>query len=234
MGPWADFLLREAVPFVEDNFGCGGSGRRGVFGKSSGGYGAVTHALLYPDFWDAAACHSGDMGFELCYLNDMPRVLRALAETDGGIKAWLDDFFEKEKHKGDEIHVLMDLAMCATYDPDPNAPYGVRLPVDLHTAELIPERWRNWQAWDPVNLAQERADGMKNLKMLFIDCGDKDQYDLVYGARRLVRILEAQGVPHIYEEFSDDHSSVDYRMDRSLPLLAKALSASEQASKSTR
>ena len=36
--------------------------------------------------------------------------------------------------------------------------------------------------------------------------------------------LDALGVPHVYEEFDDNHSSVDYRMDVSLPLLAKALS----------
>jgi hypothetical protein len=52
-----------------------------------------------------------------------------------------------------------------------------------------------------------------------------DQYNLVYGARRLHRSLEQLGVKHTYEEFSDNHSSVDYRMDVSLPILAKALSA---------
>jgi hypothetical protein len=36
------------------------------------------------------------------------------------------------------------------------------------------------------------------------------------------RLME-MGVPHAYEEFADDHSSVDYRMDESLPILAKAL-----------
>jgi hypothetical protein len=46
---------------------------------------------------------------------------------------------------------------------------------------------------------------------------------LVYGARRMHRALERHGVPHIYEEFPDDHSGIDYRMDRSLPVLAKAL-----------
>jgi hypothetical protein len=30
-------------------------------------------------------------------------------------------------------------------------------------------------------------------------------------------------VPHVYEEFADNHTAVDYRMDVSLPLLAKAL-----------
>jgi hypothetical protein len=35
--------------------------------------------------------------------------------------------------------------------------------------------------------------------------------------------LDKHGVAHTYEEFPDNHSSVDYRMDCSLPLLAKAL-----------
>ena len=223
IGRWADFLLHEAVPFVERNFGCGGSGRRGVFGKSSGGYGAIVHALLYPDFWSAAACHSGDMGFELLNLPDLPRVLRALARHKGSIKAWLEDFFAKRKVKDDDVHVLMTLAMCATYDPDPNAFMGVRLPVDALTCEFIPERWANWLKWDPLTLVEIHHEGLKRMKALFIDCGDIDQYNLVYGARRMHRTLERHGVAHIYEEFADDHSGIDYRMDRSLPVLAKAL-----------
>jgi enterochelin esterase-like enzyme len=224
LGRWDDFLLQECVPMVERKLACGGFGKRGVFGKSSGGYGAIAHALLHPDFWSAAACHSGDMGFELCYLRDMPRVLRAIAKTNGSIQEWLEHFFAKKKTKDDEVHILMDLAMCATYDPDPNAYMGVRLPVDLHTCELIPERWANFQKWDPVRMAETRTQGLKALKLLYIDCGEVDQYDLVYGARMLTRLLKKLDVPHTYEEFPDDHSSVDYRMDVSLPLLAKALS----------
>ncbi len=222
-GRWADFLLQEAVPFVERKFGCGGAGRRGIFGKSSGGYGAIVHALLHNDFWAAAACHSGDMGFELLQVPDFPNALRALKSQNNDIKAWLIDFFAKKKPSDKDIHVLMTLAMCATYDPDPGAFLGVRLPVDMQTCELIPERWRNWMAWDPLTLAEKHAEGLKRLKALFIDCGDIDQYNLVYGARRLHRLLERKGVSHVYEEFPDDHSSVDYRMDVSLPILAKAL-----------
>jgi enterochelin esterase-like enzyme len=223
IGRWADFLLHEAVPLVEHSFGCGGPGKRGLFGKSSGGYGAIVHALLYPDFWAAAACHSGDMGFELLNLPEMPRVLRALAKQGGGIRGWLETFFAKRKVKDDDIHVLMMLAMCATYDPEPSAFMGVRLPVDAHTCEFIPERWANWMAWDPLTLVETHHAGLKRLKALFIDCGDVDQYNLVYGARRMHRALEGFGVPHSYEEFPDDHSGIDYRMDRSLPVLAKAL-----------
>lgn len=224
VGRWADFLLQEAVPVVEAHFKCGGNARRGLFGKSSGGYGAIAHALLYPGFWSAAACHSGDMGFEWAYLPDFPSVLRSLSRTRFDIKAWLDEFYAAKKVNDKDMHILMQLAMCATYDPDPGAYMGIRLPVDFETCELIPERWANFLAWDPVVMAETRAQGLKKLKALYIDCGDVDQYNLVYGARRLHRLLQRENVPHVYEEFPDNHSSVDYRMDISLPILAKALS----------
>ncbi len=225
MGHWADFLLQEAVPFVEEKFKCGGIGKRGVFGKSSGGYGAIVHALLYPDFWSAAACHSGDMGFELMFLHEFPAVLRELAKTENSAKKWLENFFVAKKVKDKDTHILMMLAMAASFDPDPSSPYGIRLPVDLHTCELISERWKKWMAWDPLVLLEKHSAGLKKMKALYIDCGDIDQFNLLYGARRMHRELERLNIPHIYEEFPDDHSAIDYRMDRSLPVLAKALSA---------
>lgn len=224
MGRWDDFLRTECVPMVEQKFGCGGAGKRGVFGKSSGGYGAMAHALLHPDFWSAAASHSGDVAFELVYFYDMPRVLRALAKDGNSIEKWLKAFFAKRKVKDDDVHVLMMLAMAATYDPDPNAYMGVRLPVDMETCELIPARWNAWLKWDPLSLVETHHEGLKRLKALYIDCGDIDQYNLIYGSRRMHRALERFGVPHTYEEFPDDHSSVDYRMDVSLPILSQALS----------
>jgi S-formylglutathione hydrolase FrmB len=225
MGRWDDFLREEMVPFVEKQFGCGGAGKRGIFGKSSGGYGAMVHALMHPDFWSGAAVHSGDMGFELMYLHEFVPVLRALAKSGGTIGEWIDNFWKQPKTKGEDIHVLMMLAQAASYDPDPDAPYGVRLPVTLDTCEIIEERWNNWLAFDPLRMVDKHGPDMKAMKALYIDCGDVDQYNLVYGARRMHRALEKLGVPHTYEEFPDNHSSVDYRMDVSLPILAEALSA---------
>jgi hypothetical protein len=222
MGRWDDFLRDEAVPFVEARFGCGGAGRRGLFGKSSGGYGAMVHALLHPDFWSAAAVHSGDMGFELLYRHEFVPVLRALAQQPD-IGAWVDGFWQGKKFKDSDVTILMMLAQAASFDPDPAARYGVRLPVTLDTCELIPERWANWLAWDPLTLVEQHGHGLAALKALYIDCGDVDQYNLVYGARRMHKRLAALDVAHVYEEFADDHSAVDYRMDISLPILAKAL-----------
>ncbi|WP_439529178.1 alpha/beta hydrolase [Pannonibacter sp.] len=223
MGLWGQYLTGPVLAAVEARFGCGGKGRRGVFGKSSGGYGALVHALLYPDVWSAAACHSGDMAFELCYLPDMPNVLRALARKDMSIEKFITDFEAGPKFSGGDIHVLMSLAMAASYDPDPDAFLGIRLPVDSATCELIEDRWSAWLAHDPLNLAPSRLDALRSLKALWIDCGRIDQYNLVYGARRLTRLLTAGNVTHTYEEFDDNHSSIDYRLDHSLPALVKAL-----------
>lgn len=51
MGNWEEFLIGEMLPLLEGQYGCGGDGRRGVFGKSSGGHGSLVHAMLHPDIW---------------------------------------------------------------------------------------------------------------------------------------------------------------------------------------
>ncbi len=225
MGNWEDFLITEMLPAVETKFACGGVGRRGVFGKSSGGFGALVHAMRHPDIWAAAASHSGDAGFENLYIPEFPSVLRALAKSDNSIRKWFEAFEAKPKLEGKDTLLLMILAQAASFDPDPDPEsfLGLRLPVTLDTCELIQDRWTNWLAWDPARLVEAHADAIGSLKGFFFDCGTEDQYNILYGSRRIHRALEARSIPHRYEEFPDNHSGVDYRMDISLPFLAEAL-----------
>ncbi|MBT7371101.1 MAG: enterochelin esterase, partial [Gammaproteobacteria bacterium] len=51
----------------------------------------------------------------------------------------------------------------------------------------------------------------------------KDQYNLVFGARQLTKKLQLLGIDHRYEEFPDNHSTIDYRRDISLPFLYEAI-----------
>jgi len=226
IGRYEDYLLGEVVPHVEAKLGVGGPGRRGVFGKSSGGYGAIVHAMRHADVWAAAACHSGDMAFELCYLVDLPKVLTELAlKHEGSIERFVRHFESALKPGEKDMLVLNFIAMAASYDPDPTQFLGIRLPCDPATAVMIPERWANWQAHDPVHMVEAAAGNLRRLKALYIDCGDHDQFNLLFGARQLHRSLTRLGIAHRYEEFSDNHTSVDYRMDESLPYLAQALSS---------
>jgi S-formylglutathione hydrolase FrmB len=248
IGRYADYLTRELVPFVDREFRTLASREhRGCFGKSSGGYGAIVHGMQHADCWGAVADHSGDCYFDFCYAADWPNTLDELAKyrarprregpvdvqrmergadsslDDGRVRRFLEAFDKRRKPSQAQIHCIMNLCMAATYDPDPRAPNGFRLPFNLETGERIESRWRRWLEHDPINMVQNHRASLKSLKGIFIDCGWRDQYRLHYGARILSKRLAQAGVSHRYEEFDDTHSGVDYRMDISLPFLYRAL-----------
>src|SRR5215831_2446098 len=248
IGRYADYLTRELIPLVDREFRTLASrAHRGCFGKSSGGYGAIIHGMRYARYWGAIADHSGDALFDFCYYTDWPRSLNELdryrgtrrvpgriniirderraadGRDDGRVKRFLEHVWRKDKLSDAEAHTLMNLAMAATYDPDPKAPLGFRLPFNLETGEVIPRRWNEWLKHDPVNLVGQYKRNLKSLKAIYIDCGWRDQYHLHYGARLLAKRLTQHGIAHVYEEFDDNHTSVDYRMDVSLPYLYRAL-----------
>ncbi len=164
IGNYADYLTRELIPHVDREFRTLASrAHRGCFGKSSGGYGAIIHGMKYAQHWGAIGDHSGDAYFDFCYLPDWPRTLNELdrfrkpprragrqhlrraakrapdGSDDGRVKRFLEAAWVKEKLNDAEAHTLMEVAMAASYDPDPKAPLGFRLPVDLDTGELIAE-----------------------------------------------------------------------------------------------
>jgi hypothetical protein len=249
IGRYADYLTRELVPFVDRELRTlAEREHRGVFGKSSGGYGALLHAMKYPRSWGAAASHSGDAGFELLYAPEWPSALDELAKhrdpprgvgafdaraavaaargdgaDDGRIARFLAHVWAKRQPSGAEIGALTCLAMAATYDPDPRAANRFRVPYNVETGERLPRRWRNWLRHDPVSLVARHARNLRALRGLFIDCGWRDQYRLHYGNRQLSLALAKQRVAHLYEEFDGTHSGVDYRLERSLPVLYRAL-----------
>lgn len=225
VGAWGSFLVRELVPALDERYATfGDRDHRGILGKSSGGYGALMHGLRHPEVWGAVACHSGDLYFPYAYLPDLPLAVDEIAGSGGSVERFLAAFRAKQKHSSREVHALMIVAMAATYDPEPAAPLGFRLPMDLATGEIDPARWARWLAHDPVELVDEGAAALRSLRLLFIDCGTRDEYRLHHGARILHQRLDRAGVPHEYAEFDDDHTAIDYRFDVSLPKLAAALS----------
>lgn len=235
MGHWERFLVEELLPRLEHDVRLlPGPTHRAVYGKSSGAYGALVQGMRHAECWGAVACHSGDMAFETLYMRDFPAVLDALARH-GGIEAFLEHVRTAPSLHGSDFHTLMLLAMGASYDPDPQAPAGVRLPVDPHTCELLPERWDAWRRHDPVVLVEqaEIQRSLASLRGLFIDCGRRDQYFLHYGARRLCRALQRHGIVHTYEEFDGTHSGIDHRLDVSLPFLYRSMMGAMMGSEST-
>ncbi len=222
-GRYETHLLEELVPWVDRTYRTlAAREHRGIAGKSSGGFGALRLGMLHPQTFGAIACHSGDMLFEYCYRPDFPRTISVL-QASGGVKRFLEAFEAKPQKGKDDFLALNILAMAACYSPEPNAELGVGLPFDLASGLPRPDVWERWLAHDPLTLLPAHAEGLRAMRLVWLDCGMRDEYHLHLGARAFVAALERLGVAHRYEEFDDGHMNVPYRYDRSLPALAQAL-----------
>lgn len=224
-GRYEDHLIDELVPFVDANFRTfPHAQQRAVMGKSSGGYGAIIHGMKHPDVFSAVACHSGDMYFELSHKPDFGKFLNRIARNDRDAALFWNEFQSTMKKSGSDIEALNILAMAACYSPNPDASgLPIDFPMDLYTGEINEDVWARWLQHDPVELVSQYANNLKQLRLLFIDCGTRDEHNLHYGARILARRLQAHGVPFEHEEFDDGHRSTWYRYDVSLPKLVEVI-----------
>jgi hypothetical protein len=73
-------------------------------------------------------------------------------------------------------------------------------------------------------MIEKYRENLKKLKLIFIDCGTKDEFNLHWGARMLHSKLEKMNIKHLYEEFNDGHMNISYRYNISLPKIFPALS----------
>jgi hypothetical protein len=221
-GRYEDYIIGEIVPFIDKNYN---SAFHALLGKSSGGYGSIVLGMRHPDIFQAVVDHSGDAAFEYCYLPDFPKAVDAIREA-GGPKKWLNRYWRKSnRHRTSDSAPLNVLAMAAHYSPDPRSKeLGLKLPFNLETGEILDDVWKTWLTWDPIRMVDKYSSNLKKLKLLYLDCGIKDEYNLHFGGRILHSKLQMMNIKHFYEEFDDGHMNINYRNDISLPKIYRALS----------
>ncbi len=176
VGPWARHICEELVPWAERTFPVlPGRDHRGVFGKSSGGYGALMMAMEHAGVFAGAASHSGDAYFEYCYGVDFPRALDGL-QQQGGLGVFLQRLRDHHwpKFPGNLFAALNIVAMAHFYSPDPSAEHGFQLPFDERTGERRSDILARWAQRDPVELVTARATALRSLRCLWIEAGTKD------------------------------------------------------------
>lgn len=223
VGNYESHVISELVPFIDRKYRTlAQREHRAVVGKSSGGYGSVILALRHPDMFGLMASHSGDMYFELCYKPDIIRAVRAWKKFGGLDKFW-QAFPTIHPQDNDLKAMLNTIAMAACYSPNPNAPHGFDLPFDPETGEFLDQVWQRWLAWDPVYLVDRHLDALRSLKLIYLDAGLRDEFNLQYGARIFTRRLKDRGISYIHEEFDDGHFAIQYRYDNSLQAISAAI-----------
>jgi enterochelin esterase family protein len=217
-GRYEDYLIEEIVPFVDENFRTiNDRAARAVMGKSSGGYGSLIMGLRHADVFGLVCSTAGDAYFEYCYPADFAKAFRTIK---GDPKKFMRDFWATEKQNKDDHAALNTIGMAACYSPNGT---DFELPFDLETGELRDEVWRRWLEHDPVRLADKYAENLLSLKLLYLDAGTKDEFNLDIGAKILSARLTELEIPHIHEEFDDGHFNISYRYDRSLELISQSL-----------
>jgi S-formylglutathione hydrolase FrmB len=232
IGNYHSYLCDEIVPYVDAEFPTFPDARhRGIQGKSSGGYGAMITPLLRPDLFGGLATHAGDALFEACYSSEFAPAAHALREAYGGSydAFWADFRSGRPVFSSPHDEVLLNAyAMAAAYSA--RADGTVELPFDLETGEVLADVWERWLRFDPVRLAREpqHAETLRNLRAIWIDAGESDEYHLDLGATAFHREVVAAGTPEDrihFELFPGTHRGLTWRYPLSLAWLVERLSA---------
>ena len=227
-GPYGRYTGEEVIDWADREFRTiPRREARGVFGKSSGGYGSFRMAVDYPEVFSAFACHSGDSAFEYCYLPEFPHALRYLWHKNMTPKRFLDTYKAITDRSGDYMALLNELAMASCYSPNPDSELGFDLPFDATTGFVDDAVWGRWLVQDPVRMIPERLDALRQMALIFLDCGTKDEWFLDVGTRMMAARMREHGLEVIHEEFDAGHMSIPYRYNRSLPLISKAIAPPE-------
>ena len=225
-GMYEDYITNEIVEFVDENYNIS---NHAVMGHSSGGYGALVLGMRHPDIFQAIADHSGDSAFEYCYLPDFPKALEVYRRSGGDHsdpKKWFEDFWQKpNKYQDrDDMTALNIMGMAAHYSPNPQSPYlGCDFPFDLETGEINQDVWNRWTSSDPTRMVANYKDNLKKMKLIYMDCGTKDEFNIHLGCRILHSKLQKMGIRHFYQEFLGGHSKISHRYDVSLPMISREL-----------
>ena len=222
IGNYHTYFCDELVPWVDAQFRT--SDRRGVQGKSSGGYGAMVTAMLRPDLFAGLATHAGDSFFDGTYRREFVEAARALRDDyEGSYERFWDDFHSGRPPLSKKTdHTLLDVwAMAAAYS-------GGELPFDLETGEVIDEVWQRWLAWDPVVMPREPkyAEALRGMRAIWIDAGRSDEFFLDLGAIAFRREVAAAGVLDdvVHFELHDGgHFGTSWRYPLSLAFLVERL-----------
>ncbi|MBS1969246.1 MAG: enterochelin esterase [Bdellovibrionales bacterium] len=198
-GRYEDYLMKELVLAVQQCYDVSPHAKHWcVTGGSSGGYGALHLGSKFPETFGMVAALAPDCFFEASLL---PEYYKALNEWNqfGGPKGLLKELqsgrLKKNKNFGPIVNAV-GMSLCYA---------DGALPIDSYTGVRNPAVWKKFQEKDPLVFLPKRLVGLKKLTALYIDVGNKDQFDLHLGCRQLHQWLKTKKIKHHYNEFNGTH-----------------------------
>ncbi|HEY1421636.1 MAG TPA: alpha/beta hydrolase-fold protein [Candidatus Dormibacteraeota bacterium] len=197
-GNFESYVIQEVVAHVDKNYRTLPQAQsRGVFGISSGGFGAWHLGSRNPDVFAAVSLLSADSYFEIThkpfFYQYYDRIFpnAPAGPIEGDIVSW------------------MCYGLSQAYTPNPSKPpYYADFAVEYPSGQLNEEAWAKWIALDPVVSWEPRLANLRKLSGLLLDAGRNDEFDLHYGHRLLSKNLKGAGIKHDFEEHAGTHTSL--------------------------
>jgi enterochelin esterase family protein len=224
-GAYATYTVRDVIRHLDAGYRTiARAAGRAVFGKSSGGFGALHLCFTFPGTFAAFASHSGDAYFRYAATPSFPTVQRTL-EGFASLEAFVEEFERRHKRPQHFYATIEQLGYAAAYSPTAARAFAFDLPFDRTTGELREDVFARWLRFDPCERIVHEGAALADLRLRYVDCGRRDEYGLDIGARIFAARCREAGLDVRHEEFDDDHRNVGYRYEVSLPALAAVLDA---------
>jgi S-formylglutathione hydrolase FrmB len=217
IGRYGTYLCEDVVAFVDAHFDVSA---RALAGRSSGGFGAMVWAMLRPEVFSGFATHAGDALFDVVYPVEFAAAAQMLRNLyDGSFERFWHDFRSGRPVFANQADPLLQNVYAASLAFSPGA-----FPFRVETAELVPDAWTQWLAWDPVRLAPNHAAALRSARAIWIDAGRSDEYYLDLAATAFFEAVEGAGAKDVRFELHDGgHRGTNRRLLKSLPFLAERL-----------
>ncbi|MEM0139321.1 MAG: alpha/beta hydrolase-fold protein [Ferroplasma sp.] len=218
VGNYEDFIINEIIPEMKKRYH---TGKVGLFGKSSGGFGAYSLAVRHPDVISGFADHFGDSCFEYVYIPDMPIAFKEL--KDKNINEYIEEMAGTAELTDDQIKTLNIIGMSAFYSYNKDSEMGFDLPFDRDMGSFKNEVWQKWLKFDPAKNVDSYQSQLKQLDAIYLDVGNRDEYSLFIGMKTLHEKLSKLGIKHEFHEFDGGHFYNTTRYENSIPFLIENL-----------
>jgi pimeloyl-ACP methyl ester carboxylesterase len=224
-GRYEDHVMDELLPWARETYH---TGPVGLFGQSSGGFGALSLAMNRPGEVQGVGSSAGDMAFHLSYTIEFPHAIREIRRA-GGVEAFLRYLFQNPPptiRPQEPLACALELiAMSACYSPVEDAPGAFELPFDPQSGVLQEAVWERWLRLDPCQRVRRPAEqrALARLEALELNASGQDEWGLDVGSRIFMHHAWEARLPAAFEEFPGGHFEHGPRLENLVLKLARAL-----------
>ena len=239
-GNWEDFIVRDLVNYVDTNYRTiPRAESRGIAGHSMGGYGSMILGMKHPEIFGAVYALSP------CCLAMEADMSEANSVWPGVLELTSKDQLSAPPRSFAQFFHIAFVALSAAFSPNPNrAPFFVDFPFESKPGSCNPPEegklltntpcvqkneavYAKWRSKFPVYLAEANKENLKKLRGIYLDYGEKEEFEHIrVGVRLLSNTFSQMNIPHEFEVYADGtHGSlIRQRMEtRVLPFFNEKL-----------